>query len=156
MLCRGYNGPPPSSIRPVGQTPGSQVLQALRRAKLHKNPRVLGVGFLWLFGLFAVFLSPAPVRITDQKMDNYEKRLKILADTDVPRQAAQQNWLEAELEVRKAKVSTTQRAKQTKFSEFSGDGALPKITLPCSNSAWESSIHRTWLRYPDSNCSLQG
>lgn len=92
-------------MRPTPQqTPGSQLFQALRQAKLHRNPKVLGVGFLWLFGLFAVFLSPAPVRITDQKMERFEQRLKILADTDAPRQKAEQRWLEAELEVRNAKV----------------------------------------------------
>ena len=65
------------------------------------------MGFLWLFGLFAVFLSPAPVRITDQKMERFEQRLKILSDTDAPRQKAEQRWLEAELEVRNAKVIIT-------------------------------------------------
>lgn len=102
---RSQDGRPPSSLRPTPQqAPGSQLFQALRQAKLHKNPKVLGVGFLWLFGLFAVFLSPAPVRITDQKMEKFEQRLKILADTDAPRQKAEQRWLEAELEVRNAKV----------------------------------------------------
>lgn len=65
------------------------------------------MGFLWLFGLFAVFLSPAPSRITDQKMDKYEKRIKILAETEAPRQAAEQRWLEAELEVTRAKVPSS-------------------------------------------------
>ena len=82
----------------------SQIFQALKRARLHRNPKVVGIGFLWLFGLFAVFLSPAPVRITEDKMQRFEDRLKILSQTDKPKQAAEQRWLEAERDVRLAKV----------------------------------------------------
>ena len=94
------------SVRPAaGPSAGSQVLQALRAANLHKNPRFLGVMFLWLFGLYAVFLSPAPVAITDEKLQRYEHRLNILKDLDRPRQAAEEKWLQAEMDVRRAKVS---------------------------------------------------
>lgn len=85
---------------------GTQVGQALRSLKLHKRPRILTTLFLWLFGLYAVFLSPAPIKITDDKLQRFEKRLDLLAKADRPRQLAQERWLQKDLEVRKAKVRT--------------------------------------------------
>ena len=37
----------------------------------HRYPRSTGILALWLFGLFAVFFSPAPVKITQEKLDRY-------------------------------------------------------------------------------------
>lgn len=97
--------PPQSSLRPASQPfPGSQIIQDLRRHKLHRNPKVLGIGFLWLLGLFAVFLAPAPVSLTEERLNKYEKRLKILEATEAPRQAAEQRWLQAEQEIRMSQV----------------------------------------------------
>ena len=87
------------------------------------------MGFLWLFGLFAVFLSPAPVRITDQRMERFEQRLRILADTDAPRQRAEQRWLEAELEVRNAKVRTDMDAHSPSRRAISGECLLAHIRI---------------------------
>ena len=121
-------------MRPaLQQTPGSQLFQALRRSQLHKNPKVLGIGFLWLFGLFAIFLSPAPVRLTEQKMDRFEERLKILADTDKPRQAAEQRWLQAEMQVRNAKVCMT-------YFEFY---MALRMNLGCK---WVAKLKQDYLR----------
>lgn len=52
------------------------MLQLLKDAQLHKRPRVVGLAFLWLFGLASVFLFPAPHRISDQSLTRYEGILK--------------------------------------------------------------------------------
>ena len=38
-----------------------------------RYPKVTGLLLLWLFGLFAVFLSPAPVKITSEKLARYDQ-----------------------------------------------------------------------------------
>lgn len=39
----------------------------------HRYPRTTGILALWLFGLFAVLLAPAPVKITPEKLDRYSQ-----------------------------------------------------------------------------------
>lgn len=39
----------------------------------HRYPKSTGVLALWLFGLFAVLLAPAPVKITPDKLDRYNR-----------------------------------------------------------------------------------
>ena len=90
-----------------GADAGAQLFQALRNAKLHRNPRVIGVLFLWLFGLYAVFLSPAPVGITDETMARFDERIRILGETEKPKQIAEQRWMREEAAVRDAKVHET-------------------------------------------------
>lgn len=78
-------------------------MQLLKDAQLHKRPRVVGLAFLWLFGLASVFLFPAPHRISDQSLTRYEGILKE-ADKDSPLRAdAQHRLMEAQLHVADAK-----------------------------------------------------
>ena len=51
-------------------------------------------------------------------MQRFEDRLKILSQTDKPKQAAEQRWLEAERDVRMAKVTLVDNAGY--FSEGTG------------------------------------
>ncbi len=53
---------------------GGTLIAALGR-KL-RTPRAAGIGFLWLFGLFALFLAPAPSKITPEKQAMYLDRLR--------------------------------------------------------------------------------
>lgn len=39
----------------------------------HRYPKSTGILALWLFGLFAVLLAPAPVKITPEKLDRYNR-----------------------------------------------------------------------------------
>lgn len=106
-ICSTSSGPNPAWTAVPSrqqQGSGSQVMRVLRSAKLHRRPRLLTTLFLWMFGLYAMFLSPAPVTITDEKMQRFEDRLQILAKTDKPRQAAEQRWLQAEMDVGNSKV----------------------------------------------------
>lgn len=104
MVCRGPYG----SSRQVQPIPPSTafgaIFRAIRNAQPHKSPKVLGIGFLWLFGLYAIFLSPAPVSLTEDKLQRYEERLKILEKAEKPRLLAEQKWVDAEMDVRAAKV----------------------------------------------------
>lgn len=45
--------------------------RAISGYRPHRYPRSTGIFALWLFGLFAVFLSPAPVKVTQEKLDRY-------------------------------------------------------------------------------------
>ena len=47
--------------------------QGVRNYTPQRYPRATGLLCLWLFGLFAVFLSPAPVRITAEKLARYDQ-----------------------------------------------------------------------------------
>ena len=59
----------------VAQMPNvsSSLWQAVSNYRPHRNPKATGVLVLWLFGLFAVFLSPAPVKITPEKLARYDQ-----------------------------------------------------------------------------------
>lgn len=69
----------------VAQVP--DLSDSLRRAvsgyRPHRYPRSTGIFALWLFGLFAVFLSPAPVKITQEKLDRYTQLVTQVEATPV-------------------------------------------------------------------------
>ena len=77
----------------------------VRDSKPYKNPRVLAVGFLWLFGLYAVFLSPAPIRLTEERLQRFETKLKELEKVEKPMRVAEQKWMDAQMSVQASKVS---------------------------------------------------
>ena len=74
MQPSGRQGWQTSVRQPAGQRP--DILQAIRAAKLHKKPRVVGIVLLWAFGLSSVFLLPAPQRITQESFERFEMKLK--------------------------------------------------------------------------------
>lgn len=50
----------------------------------HRYPRTTGILALWLFGLFAVLLAPAPVKITPDKLDRYNQLVvKVCRDMQI-------------------------------------------------------------------------
>lgn len=59
----------------VVQTPdlSSWLWRAVSDYRPRKYPRATGILALWLFGLFAVFLSPAPVKITPEKLARFDQ-----------------------------------------------------------------------------------
>ena len=48
--------------------------------QLHKRPRLLLLGSLWLLGLFAMFLAPPPHAITEEAISRYEAKLSEAID----------------------------------------------------------------------------
>ena len=65
----------------VPDIPGS-LWRAFVDYRPHRYPKVTGLLLLWLFGLFAVFLSPAPVKITPEKLARYDQLvLQVRLDT---------------------------------------------------------------------------
>lgn len=59
-------------IRPPNINAGS-IWQAAASFRPQRHPRITGMFFIWLFGLFAIFLSPSPVKITPEKLARYDQ-----------------------------------------------------------------------------------
>lgn len=79
--------------------PGS-LWRAFLDYRPRRYPKVTGLLLLWLFGLFAVFLSPAPIKITPEKLARYDQLVsQVRLDTAQPavrlcnKGIAQQNML---------------------------------------------------------------
>ena len=53
---------------------GASIISVLSRPL--RTPQGLTISGLWLFGLFALFLAPAPSKITPEKLQAYQTRLK--------------------------------------------------------------------------------
>jgi hypothetical protein len=67
----------PQSGMQVAQTssgPGA-VIRAIRRSQIHKNPKLIIPLALWVFGLYAMFLSPPPQRITPEKQATFDAKV---------------------------------------------------------------------------------
>lgn len=60
---------------PIVQIPNlsDSLWRAVSDYRPHRYPKSTGILALWLFGLFAVLLAPAPVTITPEKLDRYNK-----------------------------------------------------------------------------------
>ncbi len=59
----------------VARTPNitGSLWQIVSGYRPHRYPKTTGLLILWLFGLFAVFLSPAPVKITSESLARYDQ-----------------------------------------------------------------------------------
>lgn len=72
--------PPRSSYAEGRVVQPPNVYESLWRAisnyRPHRYPRSTGILALWLFGLFAVLLAPAPVKMTPEKLDKYNELVK--------------------------------------------------------------------------------
>ena len=66
--------------------------------------RTVGIGLLWIFGLFAVFLAPAPVKMTDEKMKSFQLLLNEAHAVDAQLSQAEREYMDADLESSKYKV----------------------------------------------------
>ena len=70
---------------------------ALVTALFRARPRaVASVSFLWLFGLFAVFLAPAPVKITPEKLEAYKLKLNDVQSVVKALNAAERRLMDAQ------------------------------------------------------------
>lgn len=86
----------------VGTTRSYGTLSTLVRS--FARPKLAAVSLLWLFGLFAVFLAPAPVKITPEKLEAY--KLKVREAEGLIRQLAraEQTLMDAQLRLDEVKV----------------------------------------------------
>jgi hypothetical protein len=93
--------PNPSSVarRPdQGQSIVSLVTRPLRTRK------GLTISGLWLFGLFALFLAPAPSRITPEKLETYKSRLNDARGLMKDLSSADRQLMDAQLALRDVSV----------------------------------------------------
>lgn len=44
--------------------------------QIHRKPKLASILALYIFGLLAVFLLPAPIRVTPEKIARFEKKLQ--------------------------------------------------------------------------------
>lgn len=90
-------------VATVPDIPGS-LWRAFVDYRPRRYPKVTGLLLLWLFGLFAVFMSPAPVKITPEKLARYDQLvLQAQGDSKVRAVAEQRLW-EATVYAEDAKV----------------------------------------------------
>lgn len=79
-------------VRPVRETGAVSVsVTSIARSK------VALIGLLWAFGLFAVFLAPAPVKITQEKLEVYQAKLNEAQDITRSLALAEQELMNAQL-----------------------------------------------------------
>ena len=74
----------------------STVLTLVGR-KLTSDKRVASLTGLWLFGLLAVFLLPAPVKITDESLQKYQDKMIVASDLEDALSAAKTEFLQSEI-----------------------------------------------------------
>jgi len=84
------------------QAPSQAETLALYRT--FRRPKVLGLGFLWLLGLYAVFLAPAPVKITNEKLENYSQKLTEAEGMTKALAKAEKRMMDAEFSLKKVSV----------------------------------------------------
>lgn len=90
----------------VVQTPdlSSWLWRAVSDYRPRKYPRATGILALWLFGLFAVFLSPAPVKITPEKLARFDQLVAQAQGDPQVRALTEQKLWEASMYTEEAKV----------------------------------------------------
>ena len=69
-----------------------------------KHPRRFSIGILWLFGLFAVFFAPAPVKLTGEKIEAFQAEMKRVESVDSRLYDAHRVYQAAESEQARHKV----------------------------------------------------
>jgi hypothetical protein len=77
---------------------------ALSIVARHATKKRVTVGFLWLFGLFAVFFAPAPVKITDEKLALFKEHMSQASGVEKLLMNAERAYVEAEMKARRHKV----------------------------------------------------
>lgn len=81
-----------------GQT---STLALVRR---HATKKRVTIGLFWIFGLFAVFFAPAPIKITDEKLALFQQHMSLVHKVEERLAAAQRSHYDAEMKARKHKV----------------------------------------------------
>ena len=81
---------------------GGGILTTFSRPLRH--PKALTFGGLWIFGLFALFLAPAPSKITPEKLELYQARLNDAQGLVKELTRAERNLIEAKIALREVSV----------------------------------------------------
>jgi hypothetical protein len=87
-------------VRPVRENNGALSVNVTRIA----NSRIALLGVLWAFGLFAVFLAPAPVKITQEKLAIYQAKLDEAQGITRGLALAEQELMDAQLHLNEVAV----------------------------------------------------
>lgn len=69
-----------------------------------RHPTKLAVGFLWIFGLYALFVAQAPVKISEASLQAYKNKLREADSIINELTAAETTLIDAELRLRKVSV----------------------------------------------------
>lgn len=87
-------------VRPVRENNGALSISVTNIAQF----KVALLGLLWAFGLFAVFLAPAPVKITQEKLTIYQAKLDEAQGITRSLALAEQELMDAQLHFNEAAV----------------------------------------------------
>ncbi|KAL3157429.1 hypothetical protein ABBQ32_011899 [Trebouxia sp. C0010 RCD-2024] len=108
--------------------------RAISGYRPHRYPRSTGIFALWLFGLFAVFLSPAPVKVTQEKLDRYAQLVTQAQGDPKVRTMTEQRLWEATMYTEEAKVwfwrfrsPHSEIVKQRLAKQYVAQSALDKL-----------------------------
>lgn len=90
------------AVRPrTSSSGGGGALSVISR---HATRKRVSIGLVWLFGLFAVFFAPAPVKITDEKLAKFRHNIELAHKVEDRLAAAERSHLEADMRARRHKV----------------------------------------------------
>ncbi|KAI8108977.1 hypothetical protein M9435_005394 [Picochlorum sp. BPE23] len=90
------------AVRPRNSSSGGG--GALSIISRHATKKRVSIGLVWLFGLFAVFFAPAPVKITEEKLANFRRSIAQAHKVEDRLAAAERSYLEADMRARRHKV----------------------------------------------------
>lgn len=92
-----------SGGRPTTSVTQSQT-SALALVKRHATKKRVTIGFFWIFGLFAVFFAPAPLKITDEKLALFQEHMSLVHKLEERLAVAQRAHYDAEMKAQRHKV----------------------------------------------------
>lgn len=73
-------------------------------APILRNKKAVSLGFLWLLGLYAVVLAPAPVKITEAKLAAFQAKLQEADGMMKGLAAAEKRLMDAEFRMKQVSV----------------------------------------------------
>ena len=92
------------SSRVVSAQQGGPSALSFVTQTVKKHPKKVSIGLLWLFGLYALFFAPAPVRLTDQAIDAFHTTMKEVEHVETKLLNAYSIYERAELDESQHKV----------------------------------------------------
>ena len=92
------------SVRESVAPEGSGLTGIVQRLRPDRNPKSAVVLALWLLGLFSVFLSPAPVKITPEMEAKFGDKMQLVEVIDSELHEAALKYREAQARVQDAQV----------------------------------------------------
>ena len=82
----------------------SDVLAALASFRPQRHPKATTFGLLWLLGLYALFVAPAPVKITEEKLQAYTAKLTEAEGMIKSLASSERRLMDAELYMQEVQV----------------------------------------------------